>query len=230
MLAQGQQTRLAQLGFPKQLLPLPACGGAPVIGRTARIVRAIQADAEVQVVSRRDVGNAVEAWDASVACLTLEDPGTSSLLGLWRCLTGDLRWPGRTVVLLGDVCYSWSCLSSLMRGSSHLFVGTSDLAQDRGELWGVAWQDTDSALMLEWVRMALSRHPPFAEYQCGQMRQWLFAGRDLSRRDQREPTYEPVDDYTTDFDTPLDLMRLEDVSRSARLDDALHGMTWDGGV
>lgn len=226
ILAQGQQARLAQLGIPKQLLPLPSCGGAPIIGRTARMIRKVCHHAEIHLVARPEIADAVMRWDHSARCRMLPDPGTSSLVGLWRHLEGDLCWDGRTTVLLGDVCYSWSCLSALLLGPSLLFAGTHDLGADRGELWGVAWDDADSDLMTLWMRDALARHPAFSDYQCGQMRQWLFAARNPTRQDRSRPAYESIDDYTMDFDVPTDLSALDAVSESARCDDLSRGMTW----
>jgi hypothetical protein len=181
----------------------------------------------------------------------LLDPGNSSLKGIARYLevasAGRAKWGfDRTVVLLGDVIYSWRCLEALLlpRVAPIVFVGTSDLSESDGELWGIAWNERDPAAVAflnNALQGALARTPPFKAYQPGQLRQWLFqleraiggAKVDglpgttvMSGSEVGALVYQRIDDYTDDIDTPEDLANVPHVAARAALDDAEHGVTW----
>lgn len=178
---------------------------------------------------------------------TLPDPGNSSLKGVDRFLRRFYEHPSRptferTVVLFGDTVYSWRCLQAIFDGTHwHCgFVGTSDLSQSGGELWGVSWEIGAETVMLQALVTALGRHPAFAEYQPGQMRRWLWEidrcidgshldgviGVDVGAHGLRRTWYRTIDDYTRDIDLPEHVEQLSALSELAASDDALHGVTW----
>lgn len=240
ILAQGTQQRMgrAHVGW-KQLLPLPACGGAPILTRTLRQVRAMLPLATVTLVTWKALFSASFASSSNrIRHVELPAPGNSSLKGIARYLESDARPPREpetdTIVLLGDVVYSWRCLSSaaiLARGNGG-FVGTLNLSSSGGELWAVAWPAARDDQMMCDLRDALLRHPPFDDdYQPGQMRRWISGFRrgdivDHVAQAIRRGQYIPVDDYTMDVDLPTHVPLLETVSSAAANDDAVHDMRW----
>jgi MobA-like NTP transferase domain len=251
ILAQGTQQRLgAQHGY-KQLLPLPACGGVPILMRTLRQLKALYVAPAIAVVGWEPLFGTIRRDHQDVACYELPNPGNSSLKGIARYLDERERRARRdldsglpvevavnrghesTLVLLGDVVYSWHCLISLMALTTTWgFAGTRDLSASGGELWGVAWSAQFGPRMQGDLRDALLRHPPFEdEYQPGQLRRWLVGWRrgDLTehvRSLRRRGTYIDVDDYTMDVDLPHHIPALGEVSIQAAADDARHGLTW----
>lgn len=165
-------------------------------------------------------------------CTTLPDPGNSSIKGAMRFFTRPEAHfapkPGatweRTVVLLGDVLYSWACLYALFQ-RRFTFAGSSDLGRDRGELWGVSWCDDATSIMAQALADGLaasSKHED--EYQPGQLRHWLWA-IDASQKwgADRRPWWVAIDDYTMDVDLPEHLPKLAAASLLALADDKEHG-------
>jgi hypothetical protein len=250
ILAQGQQSRMPDLPIPKQAMALPLCGRVSIIGRTIYMARDIDPQARITVVAEWSMlarimhpalsslvspmisGMAIN--DPELEEHELADPGNSSLKGISRYL--DYRRDcqnlaaektfAQTVVLLGDCVYSWHCLELLMRDTiPYVFVGTSNLSESEGEIWGIAWTSEANETMTDWLKKALRRHPPFEKtYQCGQLRQWLFTAR--RDNDPHPVIYTSVDDYTKDFDVPADLDHLLSTSGHARMDDRQHGIDW----
>lgn len=243
ILAQGTQQRLRPYAGFKQLLPLPACGGVPLLCRTVRLVwvrcgiwPTITAVTWPDVRGRSDIRFPHNGQNIVVApaYVPLADPGNSSLKGIARYLEtrGGRRYE-QTVVLLGDVVYSWACLDALWQiADGHGFVGTKDLASDRGEVWGVAWHRRHEDDMMSALRDALLRHPPFDDnYQPGQMRRWITGWargdlRDHVAKHRALGRYADIDDYTHDIDVPHDLALLPELSAAAASDDEAHGMSW----
>lgn len=241
ILAQGTQQRLGMAHGYKQLLPLPGCAGMPIVARTVRQVRRLLgASAQVTLVLPSGMVGPVGALRdlpgafPDTLC-TLPDPGNSSLKGIARYLEarGERHGAHHTLVLLGDVVYSWACLEALWRMAGAFgFVGTPDLSESGGELWGVAWSRASESAMLQDLRDALLRHPPFEdEYQPGQMRRWIVGWRrgDLPTRIAKllqAGTYVDIDDYTMDVDLPHHIPLLEAASHHAAQDDIAHGLTW----
>lgn len=238
ILAQGQQTRLPKLGdLPKQLLRLPACGNETILHRTLRQIPLASKDPGEMVV-------AVVAGDKIRSTLgehhrynavTLVNPGNSSLRGCGEIFLRMRPTEGvsadRFVVLLGDVVYSWACLDAILnapRESGVRFVGTSDLSQSGGEIWGLAWNRHASATALAALERALSKHPKQPEYQCGQLRQWLWnmPAQSTDRAAIFDDCYRTIDDYTDDVDVWTDVEGLPALSELAARDDEAHGMTW----
>jgi hypothetical protein len=181
----------------------------------------------------------------SIEHQTLPDPGNSSLKGISRALAAEGFWDNprrpfdKTVVLLGDVVYSWACLRTcLTPQSAHniAFVGTSDLDPGTGEVWGISWLAAADTTMQRTLESALTRHPPFVDYQPGQMRRWLWEidgyleprfRNSAAFRTRRRTWFTPVDDYTRDIDIPKHVEQLGELSRLAAEDDEASGhLSW----
>jgi hypothetical protein len=244
ILAQGTQQRLGRSVGWKQLLPLPACGGAPLLIRTLRQLEALNTGGmSITILTWNQLLEAVPpAWQPVVGrlgtrCEQLRNPGNSSLKGVARYLEEQPRDRGAdgTVVLLGDVLYSWSCLSVLlvMAQTAAGFVGTSNLSGGGGELWGVAWHRKHEDTMVADLRDAMLRHPPFEdEYQPGQLRRWITGWRrgDLVEHVARladRGGYRAIDDYTMDVDLPHHIPLLDTASVVAAADDLTHSLSWE---
>jgi choline kinase len=256
ILAQGTQQRMGT-PFPKQLLPLAGCARESILGRTLRQlaaprspVRPGPAGARVTLVTWNDVAqslfpgirmnavschfNAHPSMDMDV--VTLPDPGNSSLKGIYRYLeliAGGQRFD-RTVVLLGDVVYSWACLEAIFADLTQFvgwrspapvrFVGTSDISPSGGELWGVSWLAEADVTVTHALESALAKHPPYQDtYQPGQLRRWMWA---LHPSFQTTSRYTAIDDYTMDVDLPEHVSRLVPASDLACADDREHGVRW----
>jgi hypothetical protein len=244
ILAQGQ--RLGAHGLAP-LQPLPYCGGVPVLCRTIRQVNLLQAGSPdgmwwPKVVTWGDVKVAT-SWPNEDGRFTvtpsydvLPEPGNSALKGIARYL--ELRDHrifryDRTIILLGDVVYSWACLRAIWEMSKIAgFVGTRNLALEKGELWGVAWSRALEDRMMSDLRDALLRHPPLDDgYHHSQLRRWISGWRrgDLSdhiAKLRKVDAYVDIDDYTHDIDAASDLVLLPELSSVAASDDAQHNVQW----
>lgn len=250
ILAQGTQQRLGMQHGYKQLLPLPACGGAPILVRTMHQIGALGGNranylaTATTIITWHELHIAVPArWYAVLSspgriCMQLKEPGNSSLKGLSRYLEQQPRDRGAdaTIVLLGDVVYSWACLKALFalpEAPGWGFVGTHDLSGSAGELWGVAWNSAHEDTMMADLRDAMLRHPPFEDdYQPGQLRRWITGWRrgdlvDHVRALRRRDAYIDIDDYTMDVDLPHQIPALAGASALAAADDLQHGLTWE---
>lgn len=241
ILAQGPMDRMSRhwgrsgvSAAVPELQPLPACGMIPVIMRTMKQAARLGADRPALIT-----------WDRVNASITgnarwtqLPEPGNSALKGIARYLEireQQGRRYERTIVLLGDVVYSWACLEAIWGVSKTFgFVGTKDLSMEAGELWGVAWSRGSEDRMIAGLRDALLRHPLGDEYHPAQLRRWVTGwqrGRleDHVGKLRRTGAYIDVDDYTHDIDVPMNLVMLPDLSWAAAADDAEHGIRWRGG-
>jgi hypothetical protein len=167
----------------------------------------------------------------------LANPGSSALVGIARYLEDRERFGRRyqrTVVLLGDVVYSWACLSTLWSMSDRAgFAGTSNLSSERGDVWGIAWCREYDDRMMAGLRDALLRHPIDDEiHHHGQLGRWISGWSRGNLRDhvsklRKQGMYADVDDYTHDIDGLHDLVLLPELSSCAAADDAEHGITHD---
>lgn len=240
ILAQGTQKRLGMRYGYKQLLRLPECGGVPILQRTLCQISHIHPDALITLVGWKPVTDPMVAlaFPFGVQAVELEDPGNSSLKGIARYLEARGARHGfhHTIVLLGDVVYSWACLEAIWRMSAaYGFVGTSNLSEGGGELWGVAWAKGHEDTVMSDLRDALLRHPiEDQEYQPGQLRRWLLGWRKGSlqarvTKMRDAGVYYGVDDYTMDVDLPYHIPALGPTSKMAVVDDAKHRLFWDGG-
>jgi len=236
VLAQGTQQRLGMQHGYKQLLRLPHCG-VPILHRTLCQVARLNPAVSVTLVGWPQVTAPMAdlAWPFGITQIELPDPGNSSLKGIARYLEarGARHGYHHTIVLLGDVVYSWACLEAIwVMAAAYGFVGTRDLSEGGGELWGVAWSKVHEDSVVKELRDALLRHPPFDdEYQPGQMRRWLMGWRRGSLQERvvkmwASGIYHGIDDYTMDVDLPWHIPLLDAASLQAVADDAVHGLRW----
>jgi hypothetical protein len=254
ILAQGEQRRLPDLKIPKQLLKLPACNDFTILRRTLIQVGHIchlnrigwphdgDKPRRVPTVVCGDAIRTEIVADVNAMLrpqfFTLDDPGNSSLKGIHRYLTGIGQHDpvaDHNVVLLGDVVYSWACLSVLLEpfagsGSGIRFCGTSDMGAGGGELWGVSWNDIADDQMMTMLDSAVRKHPSFSTYQPGQMRRWLWQLPDsrglLGKVNLVNDAYTAIDDYTRDIDLPEHVAWLFPLSERAAADDRENGVVW----
>lgn len=239
ILCQGSQSRLPTLTCAKQMLPLAACGGMPILARTWEQLNRLSANSHltVQIVAWQPL---IEAFlrgpqhfpvcRTSLGFLTLPEPGNSSLKGVAAALARRSAIYDQTVILLGDVVYSWDTLRTALWNTKVSFLGTPDLSPSGGELFAVRWNAAAEATMLAWLDGALAAHPKFKEYQPGQMRLWLTGGHDWNHAIPMPisewTSYHSVTDYTDDIDLPADVTNLPALSVLAAADDAANGVTW----
>lgn len=255
ILAQGQQSRLPSLEIPKHLLALPACKST-IIERTLCQLALIDPQCAVTVVCDHPLKYTMDVAGAGVYGRTgnvihlithaLPDPGNSSLKGIARYLDTQIGrgrcsdHPGfQTVVLLGDVVYSWDCLTAIMARPhwglhEFVFVGSPDLSRSAGELYGISWLASAHETMLGLLDRALAKHPPSEDlYQCGQMRRWLWEADAIGQADESHyphapgrTWYVPIDDYTDDVDIPYEVEHLPELALEAAADDVNNGLIW----
>lgn len=250
ILCQGAQSRLPMLPVAKQLIPLPHCGDTPILYRTIRQlwdlavkdgVSRVSVVASFSIMERllqRPVPIGTNGAAYAPFVTTLADPGNSSLKGIRRYLSyarphREHAEFQRTIVLLGDVIYSWACLRAILNIplGGEGFVGSSNLSRGGGELWGLGWTRAAEIEMLIRLEHALNEHPPFIDYQPGQMRRWLWAVTE-ARRTRAEryqlnvPWFTAIDDYTHDIDLPEHLAFVPALSQAAAIDDAAEGIRW----
>jgi hypothetical protein len=145
--------------------------------------------------------------------------------------------PDRVVVLFGDVVYSHHTLKWLVDPkllgvndpANARFVVSDDLSQSAGEVWGVRWEVKDSTVMRDALRNALMKHPPFSEYQPGQMRQWMFHAQQITPYVAGSWGVLSIvrsEDYTMDVDTPKDIPLLKAISARVWQDDIEVDFQW----
>jgi len=239
ILAHGAERRMGGQQGPRQLLPLPTCGGAPILSRTLRQLSVLWPQVTATVVAPMAITDMLFSrcqWPIYTVCFELPAPGNSALKGFARYLelreTQGRRYQ-RTIVLLGDVVYSWDCLQQIWEMSADYgFVGTRNLSLSKGDLWGAGWSRPYEDWMMTKLRDALLRHPPFDDDpEPSQLRRWISG---MQRGDLADHIaklrwashYAYVDDYTHDIDIPHDLVLLPDLSTLAAEDDAKHGVIW----
>jgi len=232
ILCQGTQSRLGHQHGHKQLLTLPATGER-ILERTLAMARRVfSTGSRVTVIGWPEMFakmQPAQPWETRV---TLPDPGNSSLKGVARYLEArDRGEASPTAILLGDVVYSWQCMYAIRTMTLGWgFVGTKDISESTGEIWGVGWSAEHDDSMLANLRDALLRHPPFDdEYQPGQLRRWIAGWRkkplvELVRHHRVHGHYVDIDDYTMDVDLPKHVPLLARASVLARAEDAAHAV------
>lgn len=249
ILAQGEQRRIPDLRIPKQLLPLPLCGNTPILNRTIRQIMDIVPEATPPAIEVVGWPHFVDhftlhpiytttqkTWLNALHCrptiTTLPDPGNSSLKGFSRYRDQHANFPfaSRTVVLLGDVVYSWQILRELLDGNNEtVWAVSDDISPSAGELWGIAWNERANDDMMESLDRAMAKHPTQTVYQPGQMRLWLWEFEAmLDHHRCRVVTPRDEGDYTVDIDLPRHAKPefLFELSRWASDDDAKNGLSW----
>jgi hypothetical protein len=240
ILAQGRQTRFKSLDYPKCLIEV---GGEPLLDRTVRLISygdelgitahitAIAEPITRAIYDRNGDArlNLVDAWRS------LDDPGYCILDGLAQ--TTDL-WSkdGRTVILLGDVCYSRAAMKAIFSdGRDCVFFGSSDLTGSTGELYALAFNGatpTAPLSRLSWseflagvIEDAPCRKIAHKIAQPGHLRNllWGVGGEPpvghLTVR-SLPPHYVVIDDFTTDFDTDEDLKQIPELERVLAVEEA----------
>jgi len=104
LLCGGQQQRLFDLGYPKQLIRV---AGEPILARTARLVRSLMSDVEIYVAAAADgtLSGTCREHDL-VECVVPHEP---MLLNVQRVM--ESQGLEQATVFLGDVCWSRSLLA-----------------------------------------------------------------------------------------------------------------------
>lgn len=211
-MAQGEQRRLANLGYPKQLVEV---NGEPNLDRTLRLVRSSSPDVVVLIVGRSALGA------GRPGLVTLADPGHCILDGIAQ--TADLWGEGRVVILLGDVVFSRAALRAIFDDDRpFFFAGTKVISESMGELFGVSFAPDRHERMrhlLETVPCRFGANGRPMRYAAGQqgghLRRLLWHSQNGDRRPQQR-RYLEIDDWTDDIDEPADLDRLPDFTRWAK--------------
>ncbi|HZJ67698.1 MAG TPA: hypothetical protein VFD36_29545 [Kofleriaceae bacterium] len=228
ILCQGEQQRLSQLGYPKQLVKI---GPEMLLERTIRQIRShpTTADAIIEVIGRPPLACAVyPPGDTRALLRVLHTPGLCVVDGLGETLhptwianhtLAGLSY--RFIVLLGDVVWTDPAIASLLSDPRELvFAGTSDLSRGGGETFGLAF--TDIANMRQLIATCPCRvnrlGQPLSlgkQQRGGHLRRLLWhamAERHLAPPDPRKTwapeIYLPIDDDTDDIDTIKDVQAL----------------------
>lgn len=238
LMAQGQQRRLPDLKHPKHLL---AVGGEPILVRTLRMLR----DSTPGPWTRMDkdsvtiVGNASDFSRATVAAgleglvdiIPNNEPGACIVDGM---IASRASWGydlGRTLILLGDVVWSWAALEQVLADKRPIvFAGTPVLTAAEGEVFALAFDDPEELHRLCITcpcRVDGSRARSFMKAQGGHMRRLLWWTQECkklrlparSKQTWHPDVYLPIEDWTDDVDTPADVARLPELARLAELDE-----------
>lgn len=197
------------------------------------------ADARLRCMSMPDRRH-ISEHNWLVVCprqVRLQDPGNSSLLGFERYIMehGGIPHTHRTVVLLGDVVYSWRCLERLLDERSPVtFAITPILTADAGEVFGFAWNvdlkdhklDGGSAIQLAYAAaLRASSKADETVYQSGQLRHLVWQYLELGAKHKPQVTdVALIDDYTMDVDLPEHLVTLASASIEAYGEDKERGL------
>ena len=237
LMCQGEQKRLANLGYPKQLVYL---NGEPLLHRTLRQLRnhLCTHDADIYIVARQDplfhnAGKIGDAYSTELAvpgiCIVdgireVFDPKrVESMIRMRDGYDGTKieRW----YVMLGDVAWTDDALASFVQDERGLvFAGTSDVSLSQGEVFGLA--TSDPAYVRDLADTCPCRVAPdgpvmqFRKQMGGHLRRLLWhaqtrlgqvSAAGLRRAPDRTwspALYLPIDDATDDIDTPADVANL----------------------
>lgn len=188
LLCAGQQSRLAHLGYPKQMI---AVAGEPILLRTVRLVREV-ADRPICVATSGGPLSDVCREHGLSECLVTER-------SLWRSLERVMRvqrWDQATA-LLGDVCWSRRLLRYWMQSCSQrptLYCARLCASTVTGKPYAehFAVQCTTADLR----RLDTRRFNNLRDAA----RTNVFGGH--------RAIEQPWDDFTEDFDTPEDVERI----------------------
>ena len=231
-MCQGEQRRLASLGYPKHLVQI---NGETLLARTTRMLRERRRDASIVLIG----GGAfsVEAQRLGVEHRMI-DPGRCIVDGILatRDLWAGERVVGRTAIVLGDVVWSRAALRSLVDDPRTLvFAGTPDVSSSRGEVFGMTFDAPGWVSYLADTCPCRSANRSFSLQQSGHLRRLLWwAQHELNLHpfavngiDQtwHPSVYLPVTDYTDDIDTPADVAALPALEEA---DNAEASTCWRG--
>jgi molybdopterin-guanine dinucleotide biosynthesis protein A len=207
IMAQGQQTRLASLGYPKQLIEVR---GEPIIRRMMRLaIKELNPYWELNTICSHDLGERLAGagpWDG---LHTLTEPGDCILDGI---AATQLLWgTGRTVILLGDVYYTEQAMDAILTDEREImFAGTSNLTEYNGEIFAMSFSRSCQRQLARWLAWAPCRQIEYNRIsQAGHLRHLLWIVQAfVEERCPGLDHYLPIDDETMDFDTPADLEKI----------------------
>jgi molybdopterin-guanine dinucleotide biosynthesis protein A len=225
IMCQGQQRRLPLLNRPKHLLQI---GGVPILQRTIHLL-AEHGVPDCIVIGPQAIADDMQHWAIPTFLITLADPGICIVDGI---LAARDRWSGsaRTLVLLGDVVWSQAALAAFLADERPVvFAGTPVLSASEGEVFALGFDDPQAMRNLCMscpCRVDRSRIRGFPRQQGGHLRRLLWHAQEHARlrvhpslrRSWHEDMYLPIEDWTTDIDTPKDAERLPDLARLAELE------------
>jgi hypothetical protein len=226
-MAQGEQRRLRELGFPKQLLLV---NREPIIHRMQRLVTELGdiGPEAIDIIGRVDMTRAT--WGARSCLITLPDPGFCVLDGIAQT---TFRWKSdRILILLGDVVFSKAALQAILADKRPVFfAGTSDISASQGEIFAFSFVQKQRG----WVEDLLATCPcrvngagrriVYPHRRGGHLRRLLFWAqksrglRPPPKQQWCDDLYLPIDDWTNDIDKPADLARLPEWTRYAKAEE-----------
>lgn len=214
VLAQGRQTRFTSLTYPKCLIRV---GGETLLMRTLRLIPGREANLIVPPDLTARAESPVLFPPGTWAFRSLNEPGYCVLDGLIQ--TKDL-WSrdGRTIILLGDVCYSRATIDAVFSDSRDcVFFGSPDLSRTGGELYALAFDHGWVEYLYGVSGSMPCRAIKHTVAQPGHLRNVLWDVQDgvgLSVMSPDARYYRIIDDFTTDFDTDEDLAQIPGLERA----------------
>jgi hypothetical protein len=202
VLCQGEQYRLAELGYPKHLLPI---GRETILGRTLRFLN--NAGWPSVVVGTSKLAREAERHGSML--FTLGNPGFCVLDGIAQL--GEFFADADVRIFLGDVVWSPSAFQSFLlgKGVPYFFAGNTSIGHETGELYGLGFEPRGRFWIEHLLRIAPCRMVAHDRGQPGHLRNLLFsasAAYELPpRKLYADDIYIPIDDWTRDIDKPEDL-------------------------
>lgn len=169
------------------------------------------------------------------AILPLANPGICIVDGILAAADANAGWGtgyhGRQIILLGDVVWSRAALRAFLADERPVvFAGTPVLSPSEGEVFALGFDDPQAMRNLCMscpCRVDGSRLRGFRQQQGGHLRRLLWHAQERAglkvhpslRRSWHESMYLPIEDWTTDIDTPKDAARLPELARLAALEE-----------
>jgi len=209
-MAQGEQQRLAALGYPKQMVQV--CG-EPNIARTVRLLktRVFPGTCDIALVARATAEWTALAASTGATLRTLSNTGDCILDGL-RNSSHLWSKDAATLVILGDVVWTEAALQKVAQPPTPLmFLGRSGPNTVTGrpwpELFGLAFAPSAARRLLTLL----------ADKEAQQAGAWLGENgklwnllRTLRATRQIPTAMIEIDDATDDVDVPEDVERLRE--------------------
>lgn len=209
-MAQGEQQRLAALGYPKQMVQV--CG-EPNIARTIRLLKAAHGGAcDITVVARATVEWKALATSTGVSLRALPDTGDGILDGLRNSLA---MWSkdAVTLVLLGDVVWTEAALQGGLTAEPRplTFIGRSGPNTITGrpwpELFGLSIAPSAARRLLALLADKEAQRSDAWPGENGKL--WSLV-RTLRATRQIPMSMFEIDDATDDVDVPEDMEHLRE--------------------